>query len=47
MMVMDGAREQAMGEFRKKCREVGTQVRQMGLAWKVAISRMQEKCVST
>jgi hypothetical protein len=24
MMVMDGAREQMMGEFRKKCREVGT-----------------------
>ena len=28
VMVMDGAREQTMGEFRKKCREVGTRVRQ-------------------
>ncbi|KAI2506945.1 hypothetical protein MHU86_7441 [Fragilaria crotonensis] len=28
VMVMDGAREQTMGLFRKKCREVGTRVRQ-------------------
>jgi len=27
MMIMDGAREQAMGDFRRKCREVGTHVR--------------------
>jgi Reverse transcriptase (RNA-dependent DNA polymerase) len=27
-MIMDGAREQVMGDFRKKCREAGTYVRQ-------------------
>ncbi|MGL4350630.1 MAG: hypothetical protein ACRCT2_08740, partial [Plesiomonas shigelloides] len=28
VMVMDGAREQVMGEFKKKCRQAGTHIRQ-------------------